>query len=149
MVVSVSATLTFSHLKNNNHFAMDKRTKATKIHKSDKYLLHGLFPWVKEFGHFLLLIRNDTTLWLHHVNDTVTAVRKDKIDEQRRSRLKLTRQLYLAVYETQQITTNYSTNYLTTCHHTKQLLLTRRTQIVWNAPNKLSNKTNIKNVIIT
>lgn len=109
---------------------MDKRTKATKIHKSDKYLLHGLFPWVKEFGHFLLLLRNDTTSWLHHVNDTFTAVRKDKIDEQRRLRLKLTIQLYLAVYETQQITTNYSTNHLTTCHHTKQLLLTRRTQIV-------------------
>ena len=67
---------------------MDKRTKATKIHKSDKYLLHGLFHWVKEFGHFLLLLI--TTLWLHHVNDTFTAVRKDKIDEQRRSRLKLT-----------------------------------------------------------
>ena len=139
MVVSVSATLTFSHLNNNNHFAMDKRTKATKIHKSDKYLLHGLFPWVKEFGHFLFLIRNDT----------FTAVHKDKIDEQRRLRLKLTIQLYLAVYETQQITTNYSTNHLTTCHHTKQLLLTRRTQIVWNAPNNLSNKTNIKNVIFT
>lgn len=139
MVVSVSATLTFSHLNNNNHFAMDKRTKATKIHKSDKYLLHGLFPWVKEFGHFLFLIRNDT----------FTAVRKDKIDEQRRLRLKLTIQLYLAVYETQQITTNYSTNHLTTCHHTKQLLLTRRTQIVWNAPNNLSNKTNIKNMIFT
>lgn len=149
MVVSVSATLNFSHPNNNYHFAMDKRTKATKIHKSDKYLLHGLFPWVKEFGHFLLLIRNDTTLWLHHVNDTFTAVRKDKIDEQRRLRLKLTIQLYLAVYETQQITTNYSTNHLTTCHHTKQLLLTRRTQIVWNAPNNLSNKTNIKNVIFT
>ena len=147
MVVSVSATLNFSHPNNNNHFAMDKRTKATKIHKSDKYSLHGLFHWVKEFGHFLLLLI--TTLWLHHVNDTFTAVRKDKIDEQRRSRLKLTIQLYLAVYETQQITTNYSTNHLTTCHHTKQLLLTRRTQIVWNAPNNLSNKTNIKNVIIT
>ena len=85
MVVLVSATLNFSHPNNNNHFAMDKRTKATKIHKSDKYSLHGLFHWVKEFGHFLLLlIRNDTTLWLHHVNDTFTAVRKDKIDEQRR-----------------------------------------------------------------
>ena len=149
MVVSVSATLNFSHPNNNNHFAMDKRTKATKIHKSDKYLLHGLFPWVKEFGHFLLLLRNDTTSWLHHVNDTFTAVRKDKIDEQRRLRLKLTIQLYLAVYETQQITTNYSTNHPTTCHHTKQLLLTRRTQIVWNAPNNLSNKTNIKNMIFT
>ena len=147
MVVSVSATLNFSHPNNNNHFAMDKRTKATKIHKSDKYSLHGLFHWVKEFGHFLLLLI--TTLWLHHVNDTFTAVRKDKIDEQRRLRLKLTIQLYLAVYETQQITTNYSTNHPTTCHHTKRLLLTRRTQIVWNAPNKLSNKTNIKNVIIT